>query len=110
MKRYKGITLVALIITVIILIILATVTISEVNGNGIISHAQKAKKDAIIMSEKESLSISVLDSKRKGNVDYSKLDGNIDRNIFEGSNGTYTSKESGNRYYIDEDGNVSLEE
>ena len=43
LKQQKGITLVALIITIIVLLILAGVTISLVLGdNGILNHAQDA--------------------------------------------------------------------
>ena len=41
----KGITLVALIITIIILLILATVTIMSITGDGIISKSRQAKVD-----------------------------------------------------------------
>ena len=41
----KGITLVALIITIVILLILAAVAINAVKGDGIISHAKNAKTD-----------------------------------------------------------------
>ena len=43
--RNKGITLVALVITIIVLLILSGVTISALSGeNGIITNAIKAKK------------------------------------------------------------------
>ena len=44
-KTSKGITLVALIITIIILLILATVTIMSITGDGIISKSRQAKVD-----------------------------------------------------------------
>ena len=46
MKNNKGITLVALVITIIVLIILAAVSIAALTGdNSIITNAQKSKKD-----------------------------------------------------------------
>ena len=42
-KTQEGITLVALIITIIILLILATVTIMSITGDGIISKSRQAK-------------------------------------------------------------------
>ena len=43
-RRNSGITLIALVVTIVVLIILATVTINTVLGdNGIIGRAQKAK-------------------------------------------------------------------
>ena len=45
MGKEKGITLVALVVTVIILLILASVTLSMLTGdNGIISKAREAKE------------------------------------------------------------------
>lgn len=45
LKNQKGITLVALVITIVILIILATVGISFAFGsNGLITHAQDSEK------------------------------------------------------------------
>ena len=41
-KTQKGITLIALIITIVVLLILAAVTIGEVKDSGIIAHAQNA--------------------------------------------------------------------
>ena len=43
--RNKGITLIALVVTIIILLILAGITISALTDNGLISNAIKAKKE-----------------------------------------------------------------
>ena len=43
LKRNKGRTLIALIITIIVLLILAAVAIAAIKGDGIISHAKNAK-------------------------------------------------------------------
>ena len=54
----KGITLIALVITVVILIILASITIDAAFGeNGLINSAQQAKNqtEQIIDNEKDSL-------------------------------------------------------
>ena len=45
LKRNRGITLVALIITIIILLILAAVTIISITGDGIISESRQAKEE-----------------------------------------------------------------
>ena len=58
LKKEKGITLVALVITIVILIILATVTINATFGeNGIIKKAQEAKEmtSNAIKSEEEGM-------------------------------------------------------
>ena len=44
LKNQKGITLVALVITIVILIILATVAISFAFNGGLIPYAEKAKE------------------------------------------------------------------
>ena len=45
-KGRKGITLIALVITVIVILILAGITISAISGeNGIIQKAEQAKKN-----------------------------------------------------------------
>ena len=44
-KREKGITLIALIITIIILIILAGISISALSGSGLFERAQQAKQE-----------------------------------------------------------------
>lgn len=45
MKRDKGITLISLVITIILLIILAGISIVQIKGNGIFEKANLAKKD-----------------------------------------------------------------
>ena len=58
-NRENGITLIALVVTIIVLIILAGVSISMLVGdNGIITQAQKAKLDTEIANEKEAVSIA----------------------------------------------------
>ena len=45
LKKNKGITLVALIITIVVLLIIAVVAIGAVRDSSIIGHAQNAAKD-----------------------------------------------------------------
>ena len=65
MKNYlenKGITLIALVITIIILLILAGVTIATLTGeNGLITRVKQAKKAQIEAEIKESLILAVQD-------------------------------------------------
>lgn len=47
MKNQKGITLVALVITIVVLLILAAVTVSMVMGeNGVLNNSKKGQEDA----------------------------------------------------------------
>ena len=56
--REKGITLIALVITIIILLILASVTIATLTGdNGIITKATEAREQTIIAQYKEAMSL-----------------------------------------------------
>ena len=55
-KKNNGITLIALVITIIVLLILAAVSIAMLTGqNGILSQAQNAKNKTIMSAEKETL-------------------------------------------------------
>lgn len=62
MRREKGITLVALVITIIVLLILAGITISLVVGdNGILNKAGEAGEDYIKASLKEEIELAIMD-------------------------------------------------
>ena len=55
-KGTKGITLIALVITIIVLLILAGITIGAITGqNGTINQANAAKEQTEIAQEKETL-------------------------------------------------------
>lgn len=59
-KNIKGITLIALVITIIILLILGGVSIAMLTGNnGILTQAQNAKKEIGEKSELEKIQIAV---------------------------------------------------
>ena len=54
LRKEKGITLIALVITIIVLLILAGVSISMLTGeNGILTQAQKAKNETETAAVKE---------------------------------------------------------
>ncbi len=60
MKVDKGITLIALVITIIVLLILAGVTIVTLTGdNGILTHAKQAKTATEQANVKEELTIAM---------------------------------------------------
>ena len=59
MKKQRGITLIALVITIIVLLILAGVSIAMLTGNnGILSQAQKASEETKIAEEKEQIGLA----------------------------------------------------
>ena len=121
-NQEKGITLIALVITIIVLLILAGVTIATLTGdNGILTRAIDAKEQTEIGEEKEKVELSAIGALAKDNG------GEIKRNYLNdeltsyiGTEGTdYTLSESetapfvvtyldsGRSYLIDENGNIS---
>ncbi len=73
-KETKGITLISLVITIIILLILAGVTlILTLGDNGIITQAQKAKEAQEIAAIKEEFQLAILDKElEKGGTGLTK--------------------------------------
>ena len=68
MKNNKGVTLIALVVTIIVLLILAAVTISMLRGeNGIIKQAQNANDATIVGKETEAVNIAYSMRKAKSN-------------------------------------------
>lgn len=112
----KGITLIALVITIIIMLIIAGVGVVTLTGeNGILKRAQNAGDVSNEAHEKELLQAEVRSSySRKGDLDIGTVNSNIKNNIkgITTDNAadfplkvTYTS--SGNIYKIDAQGNVT---
>ena len=59
-KEQKGITLVALVITIIVLLILAGVTIAALSGpNGILTNSTKAKQDTAVAEAREAVTMAI---------------------------------------------------
>ena len=100
-KRERGITLVALIITIVVIIILAMITVSFLFGeNGLIIKAQEAKKMSAIEEVREKLEMAtgtaIIDGKGKTTIDdYFELIesegiiGDIDSDTLDNGDGTY---------------------
>ena len=117
-KSDKGITLLALVITIIVLLILAGITISAITGNnGIIGNAGKAKEEAEIANEKEIVekaTVQAMGNNKYGNIEEDELQKQLNKESGEGkTEATDIGDEfevvfvDSNRYYIvDKDGNV----
>ena len=122
LKNKQGITLIALVITIIVLLILVGVSIATLTGeNGILTRASDARTQTEIGDEMEKVKLSATGAKAENNG------GEIKRNYLNdeltsyiGTEGTdYTLSESetapfvvtysdsGRSYVIDENGNVS---
>lgn len=119
-KAERGITLIALVITIIVLLILAGVTIATLTGdNGILTKAGDAKTSTEIGDEKEKVELSAVGALAKDNGGEIKREYlNDELTSYIGTEGTdYTLSEtapfvvkyldSGRSYVIDENGNVS---
>ena len=117
-NRETGITLIALVITIIVLLILAGVSISMLTGsNGILTQANKAKEVTEISGEKEGMKTAVLSIKAT-NSDITEdnlktaLDNQFGANkttIEDNKDGSYTVKmnnESKREYTVEDDGSL----
>ena len=63
--KEKGITLIALVITIVILLILAGITINAIINNEIIDKANEAKKDYKIEEYNDKINVIKLDGEMK---------------------------------------------
>lgn len=65
-KENSGITLIALVVTIIVLLILAGISIGAITGdNGIINQAQKAKSDTERSQWVEKIDVAIIDAESK---------------------------------------------
>lgn len=58
MKSQKGITLVALVITIIILLILAGISIASLQGSGLFQKAKDAKNESLNAQNRENATLN----------------------------------------------------
>ena len=117
-KQEKGITLLALVITIIVLLILAGITISAITGDdGIIENAGQAKEETEIANEKEIVekaTVQAMGNNKYGNIEESELQSELDKETDEGKTKTtdvgkvikVLFVESKRNYAVDKDGNV----
>lgn len=79
-KKEKAITLIALVITIIVLLILAGVSIATLTGeNGILTRANDAKEEIGRATAEEKVEVEVLGSyDNNGNIDLDKLNENLE--------------------------------
>ncbi len=121
-KRKNGITLIALVVTIIVLLILAGISIGMLSGdNSIIKQAGNAKTQTNIAEEKEILeqaTVIAMGKNKYGNIEKMYLDEELNKIL---GNDMYSSKSekkgikvtfiSSNRsYLIDADGNIEIKD
>ena len=110
-RKQKGVTLIALVITIIVLIILAGVSLNLVFGeNGIIGQAKEAKKKTEVASEEEAISLALLSINLKENAQQKPIGIPLyDKNLENGSRWNLiilkdTHKQYGTGWYFVEKG------
>ncbi len=126
LKERKGITLIALVITIIVLLILAGVTIATLTGeNGILTKASEAKEKTELTDEKEKVQLSATGALTKatgGEINQENLEEELGKyfsdgkyavevgNDEDGTEGyivTITENEpEGRKYFVDRNGNT----
>ena len=118
----KGITLIALVITIIVLLILAGVSIAMLTGdNGILTQATEAKKANTVGTEKERIGLAMQSLKMKKQADnvstqvtpaelQEQLLGDGAKNVTvedgENDNLVVNYEDSKNSYLVDQEGNI----
>ena len=122
-KSSKGITLIALVITIIVLLILAGVSIAMLTGdNGILTQAKEAKEANIAGTEKEQIQLAMQSLKMKKQADNVSTqvtpaelqkqledDGAKNVTVEAGENGSLVVKyaDSKNQYTVNQNGEIA---
>ena len=114
LKERKGITLIALVITIIVLLILAGVSIAMLTGqNGILTQAQNSKTTTELKSAEEKVKLAIMAARSQsetGALDADKLIAEITNNYGGTASKTndgfpVSATVDGKNFYIDQDGN-----
>ena len=119
-RKNRGITLIALVITIIVLLILAGITIGAITGdNGIIQNALSAKEQTEIANEREIVeeaTVRAMGKNKRGNIVRDELQEELDKITGEGETIVTTDTEesgyfvkfvdSGRIYKVSIDGDV----
>ena len=118
-KQAKGITLIALVITIIVLLIFSGVSIAMMTGdNGILTQAQNAKEKTEKASELEGIQLAVIGSETKNNEYLDILDeksfqeeleknfGNEKLDVVINGDGSFIVTINDRKYYVNDDKTV----
>ena len=119
-KKEQGITLIALVTTIVVLLILASITIGAVSGEGgLIGNANEAKEKTEIANEKEVVDRAVVEAmgkNKRGNLVRSELQDELDKITGEGETEVTIDEidygyfvkflDSGRIYKVSRDGDV----
>lgn len=116
MKNKKGITLISLVVTIIILLILAGISIGMLSGdNSILKQAGNAKSQTDIAEEKEILqtaSLAAMGKSKYGDITKEKLDNELNKyseieSTEQTDKGIVVTFKSNRAYLVNSDGDVS---
>lgn len=114
MKGNKGITLVALVVTIVVLLILAGISLNLVLGeNGIITRAQQAKNTMTVATEKDQISLSLTEWESTTKTEKTTFEKFMKEKFGKDNVETVTENEvrvtmeSGNRYGVKTDGTIT---
>ena len=100
MKKERGITLIALVITIIVLLILAGVSITMLTGdNGILTQAQNAKDKTEIASEKEAIQLTIINYRVNNEEKYNIGEKLYDRTLQNGDKWNVIVEKDTNKIY-----------
>ena len=117
-ENQSGITMIALIVTIIVLLILAGISIATLNGDsGIIKKSKEAKEQTEIAEEKEVVdraTVQAMGNNKKGNLIESELQEQLDKIASSGKTEVTNTgdefevlfKESNRCYTVDKEGNI----
>ena len=113
-KMERGITILALVITIIVLLILAGITINAITGdNGLIGNAGTAKEEAEIANEKEILeeaTVSSMGKDKYGNLKQETLQEELSDNdveVTQSGNNFICKFPSEREYIVNQDGDIT---
>ena len=87
MKNNKAITLIALVITIIVLLILAGITVAQLSNNGLFESAKVAKEKYANSKEKEDLEIDVYSNEIENYINGNRNFSNISYSLNEQDTG-----------------------
>ena len=118
-RKERGITLIALVITIVVLLILAGVSIAMLTGdNGILTQAQKAKEQTEKASEAEKIQLALMSTAISNNGYTDSLDtdsfiaelknhfGNEAVNVEPNGDGSFIVTVNDKKYYVNDDKTV----
>ena len=102
-RKNRGITLIALVLTIVILVILATITINFAFGeNGLVSMTEDARDITTEATEKEEIEMAVADSKIKDITTPDREKENLEESLRSqfGNDANFTVTENGDESFL----------